>query len=385
LGRRIGNNICFVSVWQLLSPLKIESNAPNKPEKGENRAGKGRNVEILAITSMRNEGPHCLEWFAHHLAAGVDHFLVYSNDCDDGTDLILDRLAAAGIVTHVRQGPPGNKTVQWQAFKHATGHELLRRADWAIVFDCDEFINLRAPLDSLQDLVAALPAGTDAVAMPWRLFGNAGHCAMADDLTITRFTKAAPEQIALPLAHFFKTLFRVDAFRQLGVHRPKYKKKRVPNWVEGSGRALPEKFGEMDGRINLYGVAHRSDLVQLNHYSLRSAAGFMVKRARGLPNHMRREIGLGYWAERNFNTVDDNSIGRMVAGTQARLDDLRADPELEALHLRACAAHGAKFEQMMTDRGNIQLYWHLVLSAGSTPPTPEMARVQIDRIMRAQG
>lgn len=333
---------------------------------------------------MRNEGPHCLEWFAHHLAAGVDHFLVYSNDCDDGTDLILDQLAKLGIVTHERQIPSGNRTVQWQAFKHATSHPLLEQADWAIVFDCDEFINLRTPLNTLQDLFTALPDNTDAVAMPWRLFGNSGHIEMQDNLTIQSFTQAAPEQVALPLAHFFKTLFKTEAFRQLGVHRPKYKRKRVPNWVDGAGQSLGPQFATMDGRINLYGATHRSDLVQLNHYSLRSAQNFMVKRARGLPNHMDREIGLGYWVERNFNSVTDTSIERMITATQIKLDELRSVPEINALHLAAFAHHKARFNEMMTNRDNIQLVWHLILSAGSRPPDKAEAHAQLDRILKVQ-
>ncbi len=333
---------------------------------------------------MRNEGPHCLEWFAHHLAAGVDHFLVYSNDCDDGTDAILDELAKLGIVTHEQLPRQDDKTVQWSAFKHATNHPLLKQADWAMVFDSDEFINLRAPLNTLGDLIGAVPDGTDAIAMPWRLFGNSGHAEMQDQLTIQQFTYAAPSRIALPLAHFFKTLFRVESFRQLGVHRPKYKKKRVPNWVDGAGQKLSAQFASMDGRINLYGVAHRSDLVQLNHYSVRSAESFMVKRARGLPNHTDREIGLGYWVERNFNTVPDTSIERMALATQVKLDELRARPQINALHLAAYAAHKAQFEEMMQDRNNIQLFWHLILSDGSTPPKAAQAKAQLDRIIRVQ-
>ena len=131
-------------------------------------------MNILAITTMRNEGPHCLEWFAHHLAIGVKHFLVYSNDCDDGTDLIFDALAKAGIISHVRLKPSGKRSLQWQALKHASSQEVYKAADWVLVTDCDEFINLRPPLTSLPTLIDSLPKTADAVAMPWRLFGNSG-------------------------------------------------------------------------------------------------------------------------------------------------------------------------------------------------------------------
>ena len=333
---------------------------------------------------MRNEGPHCLEWIAHHLAVGVEHFLIYTNDCDDGTDLIMDALESAGLVTHIRQSPKGRRTVQWQALKHASEHRLVAEADWVLVTDCDEFINLRAPNTTLQDMIAKLPNGADAVAMPWRLFGHSGQIEMRDELTVKQFTKAAPTDIQLPLAYFFKSLFRPTAFRQIGVHRPKRNQDRLPNWVDGGGNPLPDSFAKKDARINMFGIQTGTDLVQLNHYSLRSAESFMVKRARGLPNHMKREIGLGYWAERNFNTVKDTSIQPMIAATQAKLDQLMQIKTVSILHKKAYLAHKTRFNEMMTNRADIQLFWHLALCAGSQPPNASLARVQINRIIKAE-
>jgi len=341
-------------------------------------------LKTLAITSMRNEGPHCLEWIAHHLAVGVDHFLIYTNDCDDGTDLILDALEADGLVTHIRQTPKGKRAVQWQALKHATGHALVADADWVLVTDCDEFINLRSPNGTLKDMIATLPEGVDAMAMPWRLFGHSGQIEMRDELTIQRFTHAAQTDIQLPLAHFFKSLFRPAAFRQVGVHRPKRKQDRLPNWVDGGGIPLPESFAKQDGRINMFGIQASADLVQLNHYSLRSAESFMVKRTRGLPNHMEREIGLGYWVERNFNTVEDTSIQHMIAATQAKLGQLMQLKSVSNLHKKAYQSHKARFNEMMTNRADIQLFWHLTLSAASQAPSANLTRTQINRIIKTE-
>lgn len=340
-------------------------------------------MKLVAVTSMRNEGPHCLEWIAHHMAVGIDHFLIYTNDCDDGTDLMLDALQTAGLVTHIRQSPKGNRTVQWQALKHASDHPVVADADWVLVTDCDEFINLRAPLATLHDLITKLSADTDAVAMPWRLFGNNGQIEMSKELTLKRFTRAAPVDVQLPLAHFFKSLFRPASFRQIGVHRPKRGKDHLPNWVDGGGNPLPETFAKMDGRINMFGIHASSDLVQLNHYSLRSAESFMVKRARGLPNHTNREIGLGYWVERNFNTVTDTSIQHMIAATQVKIDQLMQIDTVSNLRIRAYQIHKARFDEMMTNRANIQLFWHLALSASSHPPNVVLARSQINRIIKA--
>jgi hypothetical protein len=65
-------------------------------------------MRFLAILSVRNEAAFLLEWLAHHRAVGFTDFLVFSNDCQDGTDRMLDRLDALGHLTHLRnEGPYG--------------------------------------------------------------------------------------------------------------------------------------------------------------------------------------------------------------------------------------------------------------------------------------
>ncbi|MEL6427490.1 MAG: glycosyltransferase family 2 protein, partial [Pseudomonadota bacterium] len=59
-------------------------------------------MRALIVTTMRNEGPYILEWLAHHRAVGFTDFLVFSNDCDDGTDALLDRLHELGQIVHCR-------------------------------------------------------------------------------------------------------------------------------------------------------------------------------------------------------------------------------------------------------------------------------------------
>ena len=46
-------------------------------------------MRILAVTTLRNEAPFIVEWVAHMRAIGVTDLLVYTNDCDDGTEALL--------------------------------------------------------------------------------------------------------------------------------------------------------------------------------------------------------------------------------------------------------------------------------------------------------
>ena len=55
---------------------------------------------FVIVTPMKNEGPFILEWVAHNLAIGADVIAIFSNDCTDGSDALLDRLDEMGKLRH---------------------------------------------------------------------------------------------------------------------------------------------------------------------------------------------------------------------------------------------------------------------------------------------
>lgn len=340
-------------------------------------------TQILAITCMRDEGPYAAEWIAHLLAVGVDHVLAYSHNCADGTDQLLDHLTESGRVTYERFTPEGNKSVQWQALRLADKHAMVRAADWVIFLDADEYPVFDPPLAGFPDLIAALPEGTEAVALPWRLFGSGGQEQWTEGLTPERFTWAAPPDVLLPAAHFFKTLFRPRAFQKLGVHRPKNKKDAAPLWSLGGAMPLDQGFAADDSRINLFGYDTAAAKARLNHYSLRSAEEFLVKRARGLPNQKGKPVDLGYWAERNFNAVEDLSIAPHLAAMKEALAELMALQGFAKTIDTARDWHRAQLATLLTDPNTVRLIWHVSLLANSTPPSHAALERHIRRLNAA--
>ncbi|RMD47581.1 MAG: glycosyltransferase family 2 protein [Alphaproteobacteria bacterium] len=337
-------------------------------------------MRTLVVTCLRNEAPHLLEWIAHHRAIGVTDFLIYTNDCDDGTDRLCALLAEAGILQHRPNPAAPGESVQWAALKAAPREPLWQEAEWIAVIDCDEFINLRPPLAGLADLVEA--AGRpDAIAMPWRLFGNAGAARAQPELTVARFTRAAPVPCHYPFAaSFFKTLWRrAGPFRAPGVHRPK--QSAPPRMTDGSGRLVPPEVAARQGRIMLPGQAAPARLVQLNHYPLRSAEEFMVKRLRGLPNR-GRALDAAYWIERNFNTVEDDSILVHRPALEAELARLRALPGVAEAEEAGRAWHRAAFARLMHDPEAVRLYGRLLMVPSAVDPGPEAA-AELARLYRA--
>ena len=164
-------------------------------------------MRILAVTTLRNEAPFVVEWVAHMRTIGVTDLLVDTNDCDDGTDQLLAVLARHGVLHHIVQKMPQGISPQWQALKAAWRHPLRKLCDWAVVCDVEEFINVHLGAGSLHDLIAAVPEQTDAIAMPWRLFGNAGIDGFEDRPVTLQFQHSIPSETIFPIALRFSKHF----------------------------------------------------------------------------------------------------------------------------------------------------------------------------------
>ena len=196
---------------------------PIAPTRMSQRPGSaGKRVRFLAVLTVRNEAAFLLEWLAHHQAVGFTDFLVFSNDCDDGTDTMLDHLQTLGALHHVRNAGPHDGGVQWAALKLADRHPLVKSADWILALDIDEFVNIHAGDHTLAALLSALPDAT-AITLTWRLFGNCGIERYADMPVTEQFVGAAPKIMTWPWrASMFKTFFKTDGvYRKLGIHRPR--------------------------------------------------------------------------------------------------------------------------------------------------------------------
>jgi len=325
----------------------------------------GAAVRLTAVLCVRNEGAFLLEWLAHHRACGVSDFLVFSNDCDDGTDAMLDRLEAMGWLQHVCNPGPHPEGPQWAALKRADKHPLVKGADWLLPLDIDEFVNVQVGDRTIPALIAALPEAT-AITLTWRLFGNAGVVGYQDAPVTETFTQAAPAVLHWPWRGLlFKTLVKNDgAYRKLGVHRPRApveERMAGQDWYDGAGRRLPAAFHR--GRIFSDVGRNPYELVQLNHYPLGAVESFVLKRDRGRGVHADSGLDAGYWIERNFNAVEDRSI--LALDSRTWRDDLRADPVLGPLHNAAVAWRHAQFRRLMQDDAWRSLYGQLLL-AGST-------------------
>jgi len=319
---------------------------------------------ILAVTTMKNEAPFILEWIAHNRVIGIDHALVYTNDCADPTVPMLDRLAELGHVTRRDnpRDPAGPVKPQHAALRDAMRQKVARKADWIAVLDVDEFPAIHVGEGTLAELLRATNH-PDVVSLTWRFFGNGGIDRYEDRPVIEQFTRCAPLVMDNPgMAWGFKTLFRRAGarFRKLGVHRPL---KLAPGaeggvrWVNGSGRVMPARLVQRGWRtvVPIYGTR----LACLNHYALRSAESYLVKRDRGRVNHTEEDQGLYYWQRRNYIAETDTRMAHVLPRVREELARLLADPALADLHARAVDWHRARIARLLADPDYARLHAEL--------------------------
>jgi len=287
----------------------------------------GKSIKLI-ISTMRDEGPYIVEWIAYHRAIGFTDFLIYTNDCRDGTDLLLDRLTQLGIVTHVR-----NKVLRRgphkSALKAAQQHSLYKSADWVYVTDVDEFLNIQIDKGHIDDLLKKYK-GSDVIPITWRMFSHNEQSDLYNKPCIEAFIDAeSAVAVKGEKGRFVKSIFKPNKnIERMGLHAPFFVKeyeqkvKWGASWVNEDASVNPQRPTTDFGY----------DVAQVNHYAVRSIDAFMIKRDRGRANHVRETIGLEYWKRWSLGGVEDTSIQRHLPAMKKEFFELMEDPVLAGLH-----------------------------------------------------
>ncbi len=318
---------------------------------------KGSSGNVI-VGCMKNEGPYIVEWVAYHRAIGFDNFLIYTNDCTDGTDKILARMQDMGLVQHRNNDTWKGKSPQQHALNQSLKEPVIENADWIAHIDVDEFINIRTGNGTLPEALALMPDATN-IAMTWRLFGHSGVHAFNDRPVIEQFDMSAPKYCPKPhTAWGFKTLFKnIGAYQKFSCHRPNKlieDKAGEVTWFNGSAQRMTDSYKERGWRSDMRTIGY--DVIQLNHYALRSAESFLIKRQRGRALHVDRTIGLNYWIRMDWSDHRDVTIQRNLPRLRAEMDRLLADPKLRKLHDKAVDWHRAKAAELHADPEFDELY-----------------------------
>ena len=307
--------------------------------------------QVTALSMMKDEGPFVVEWVAHHLAVGFTDLVVYTNDCSDGTDAMLIRMEALGLVHHRRNIVPQGQRPQPSALNHAQDDPVVQAADWLLVLDADEFLSVRhgdGTLDPMLD--AARARGANGIVITWRIFGSNGIVDWSRAPVTEQYLAAAPPMWNKGWG--VKTLFTFDANHwRLGIHRPKMRAKLIEtpfpdqvHWLNGSGQPMEDYFKFRGWRSITRTVGY--DWAQLNHYAVKSVESYALRRLRGNVNNKADKYNAGYWALQDRNEVRDDTMLRYSARRGRMMAALLADPVIGDLHVRAVEAAEARLADL---------------------------------------
>lgn len=271
-----------------------------------------RSPGVTLVAIVRNEGLYLLEWLAYHRLLGFERMLIYDNQTDDGSEHMLARLAAAGLIG-LRHWPD---RVGYSTQLSCYADAVIRCATrWILFLDLDEFLNL--PRDpTIGAFLARFPPGVAAIGINWRLFGSGGRIEDGAEPVTTRFTRAAPREH--PLNRYIKTIAVASEIYKVLAHRVRLMHGR---YVDASGAPLDPGRGF---------APVRHDAAQINHYAVKSLAEFAHKRRRGSVGQAPEDATKlthyegSYFADHDRNEEVDKSILRHATALAAEMERLAA-------------------------------------------------------------
>ncbi len=294
------------------------------------------NPRTAVVSCMKNEGQFLLEWVAFYRVLGFDEILVLTNDCQDGTDAMLQYLQDIGEVTHVQNPREGDEPPQVTGLRRAFRNKKVRSCDWMLHCDADEFLRIDYGNGHIQDLLAAMPGHTDAIAIAWMPYGHDDLAEWPGGNVIEANTRRQSETDP---GGFHKSLYRPNKFSAATDHMPKrpYGPVTLRNAAGTEMDAIATRTEHAKFRGN--GPEMMSwDGAALHHYAIRADDIFMMKNARGdgmAFNNSKYFLNSGFYRRFNKNEVTDTALHRQLPALQAKLDQYRSMPELAALEAQA--------------------------------------------------
>lgn len=287
---------------------------------------------------MRNEGQFLLEWVAYHRAIGFDRVFVATNDCSDGTDTMLDRLAEIDAVHHIRNDVPPGTAPQVAGMSRILAHPAMAGIDWLLHCDADEFLDVTVGTGRVADLTAAIsPADdpADVIALCWQPMGSGGLKDWPGGSVIETFTRTARNARRDSERH--KSLFRPALFAAAIDHMPKSPRRDSLMLKDSAGTRLNPRalFHPTHSQFRRNGdIPLTWANARIRHYAVKSEDIFLMKNIRGDGMGIASDkyhLGSLFWKRGDRNRREDRAMHRHLPATRAIWDRYLSDPVLGPL------------------------------------------------------
>lgn len=272
---------------------------------------------------------------------GFDEIAIASNDCQDGTDLILNHFENMGLLIHIDNPGPYPRSIQMDAYYALQDLPAIRQCEWLMPLDADEFLVVNIGDGTVKALTKA-GVGCHRIPIRWRIFGDSGKSGFVDPPLTDKLVHAAKRED--PQNAFFKALVREHHNFEMNVAltttwRPRarlgpYRFQKLKYYCDGEILEFPQggSFNSLIEPIRRHGA--QSKMAQINHYSVRTRELCRLKRYRGDPNRAKKQATQstdGYFERLNLNHEEDRSVLRYAARRNAMMEEWLRDPRLQRL------------------------------------------------------
>lgn len=266
-------------------------------------------MKIALVGIIKNEAHDILYWLAWHALLGIDSFILFDDDSQDGTrDLIKAACLHWDIrLFHISEHSldlteQGHINRQKQVYMDALT-AIGEHYDWVGLLDTDEYVRLRTH-SSLKDLLGSMGPDIGAVALNWQTYGHNGHITTPSLPPFHSFSRHGPSSEGIN--RHVKSFIRPSCWQAGGWINVHYFPLKQGRYATPSGQ--PVDWSDTPGIIR-----NQPDwsVASLMHFQNRSLEQF-VERAR---NRKDIQLTLATHQLNQWNEIEDASPRKKTAET----------------------------------------------------------------------
>ena len=257
------------------------------------------NKNVCIVATARNEGIYLVEWVAYYLALGVEHIFLYSNDNNDGSDMLLDALSKHGFITWIDNNLSENANAQGKAYSHAfsLSTEILEYK-WALVIDIDEYFSFNTDIySSIHDFLNAHDKNIcHSIAVNWVYVGSSGKVNWENIPLIQRLTF----QVGEVNAHI-KSFVKPNQIINSGPHFPKSDERST--LVVNNANGKTHTYGKAGFRKSIENALSDDpddSHARIYHFFHRTAEEFLWKWSRNRGDYPKSEEDIYLALDKRF-------------------------------------------------------------------------------------
>lgn len=242
-------------------------------------------MEKILASCLKNEAPYILEHYSWYKTLGFDKFFYIYNDCTDESPDVLRFLSDYDEnVTVIHSVVPKHRGPQ------VHGYGLMLNiikskypGGYCFCCDLDEFLVLHQH-DNLNDFIQDLGC-PDVISVNWRVFGSSGLISKSSEPVTKRFRMASKNSFGQN--RHAKCMWKItNDIVRVTAHQPIFQSSDSTEkfWIVPSSTGHYKVDADFrNGKGWISGPA-LLDMVEIYHYSIKSAEEYSIKKNRGRGN-----------------------------------------------------------------------------------------------------